>query len=161
MTSRRSYIGIQNNKTASMSVFQTNPVGVEFFSYQTLSFVPIHLHRCWPRDWKRSIIVSRISQCIRKSVRNPCVWTHLWILLGDFYRGSRELKERQWRRGLKHFLKEIHTEWSSVSEFFSFIFVLISFHWEFFIYINIIITILTLIRDAQRDKVRDIYWYKH
>ena len=25
------------------------------FLMQTLSFVPINLHRCWPREWKRSI----------------------------------------------------------------------------------------------------------
>ena len=25
------------------------------FQMQTLSFVPINLHRCWPREWKRSI----------------------------------------------------------------------------------------------------------
>ena len=25
------------------------------FLMQTLSFVPIYLHRCWPRDWKHSI----------------------------------------------------------------------------------------------------------
>ena len=39
----------QNNKTAAMLVSQTNPVGVELFSYVNLSFVPINLHRCWPR----------------------------------------------------------------------------------------------------------------
>ena len=25
------------------------------FLMQTLSFVPINLHRCWPREWKRSV----------------------------------------------------------------------------------------------------------
>ena len=38
----------QNNETAAMFVSQTNPVGVELFSY--VSFVPINLHRCWPRE---------------------------------------------------------------------------------------------------------------
>ena len=33
----------QNNETAAMSVSQT------------LSFVPINLHRCWPREWKHSV----------------------------------------------------------------------------------------------------------
>ena len=28
------------------------------FLMQTLSFVPINLHRCWPREWKRSIRLS-------------------------------------------------------------------------------------------------------
>ena len=32
------------------------------FLMQTLSFVPINLHRCWPREWKRSIR-SRGSGC--------------------------------------------------------------------------------------------------
>ena len=40
----------QNNKTAAMLVFQTNPVGVELFSYAHAFFVPINLHRCWPRE---------------------------------------------------------------------------------------------------------------
>ena len=35
----------QNNETAAMLVSQTNPVGVELFLIQTLSFVPINLHR--------------------------------------------------------------------------------------------------------------------
>ena len=45
----------QNNETVAMLVFQTNPVGVELFSYENLFFVPINLHRGWPREWKRSI----------------------------------------------------------------------------------------------------------
>ena len=44
----------QNNETAAMLVSQTNPMGVELFM-QTLSFVSINLHRCWPREWKHSI----------------------------------------------------------------------------------------------------------
>ena len=28
------------------------------FLMQTLSFVPINLHRCWPREWKHSILKS-------------------------------------------------------------------------------------------------------
>ena len=38
----------QSNKTGAMLVFQENPLGVELFSL-TLSFVPINLHRSWPR----------------------------------------------------------------------------------------------------------------
>ena len=34
-----------NDETAAMLVFQTNPMGVELFSYVTLSFVPINLYR--------------------------------------------------------------------------------------------------------------------
>ena len=47
-------LAFQNNKTAAMLVFQENTLGVELFSL-TLSFVPINLHRCWPRGWKRSM----------------------------------------------------------------------------------------------------------
>ena len=34
----------QNSETVVMLVSQTNPVGVELFLMQTLSFVPINLH---------------------------------------------------------------------------------------------------------------------
>ena len=41
---------------AAILLSKTNPVDVEpYFLMQTLSFVPINLHRCWPREWKRSI----------------------------------------------------------------------------------------------------------
>ena len=40
----------QNNETVATLVSQINPVGVEIFSYETFSFVPINLHRCWPCD---------------------------------------------------------------------------------------------------------------
>ena len=40
----------QNNETAAMLVSQTSPVGVELLLMQTLSFVPINLHRCWPPE---------------------------------------------------------------------------------------------------------------
>ena len=66
--------------------------------------------------------------------------------------GLKKRQRRRWRP--KRFLTGIHTEWSNVDEFFSFVFSLISFHWEFFVCINIIITIFTLIRDAHRDKLR-------
>ena len=32
----------QNNETAAMFVYQDNPMGVEFFSYAMLSFVPMN-----------------------------------------------------------------------------------------------------------------------
>ena len=40
----------ENNETAAMLVSQTNPVGVELFLMETLSFVKINLHRCLPRE---------------------------------------------------------------------------------------------------------------
>ena len=41
----------QNNETAAMLVSQE----LNYFLMQTLSFVPINLHRCWPRERKHSI----------------------------------------------------------------------------------------------------------
>ena len=38
-------------------MFQTNPVVVNSFLMQRLSIVRINLHRCRPREWKRSIQV--------------------------------------------------------------------------------------------------------
>ena len=43
----------QNIKMATMLVFQTNPVGVEQFL----------LHRCWSREWKRSISNFTNNKC--------------------------------------------------------------------------------------------------
>jgi len=40
----------QNNETAAMLVYQTNPVGVNSFLMLELSFVPINLHGYWPRE---------------------------------------------------------------------------------------------------------------
>ena len=40
----------QNNKAAAMLVFQTNPFGIESFSYVKTFFFPINLHSCWPRE---------------------------------------------------------------------------------------------------------------
>ena len=36
--------------TAAILVSQTSPVGVGLFLMQTLSFVSINLHICWPRE---------------------------------------------------------------------------------------------------------------
>ena len=45
-----STIVFSHDVTAAILVSQTNPVGVELFSYVKLSFVPINLHGCWPRE---------------------------------------------------------------------------------------------------------------
>ena len=47
--------GGNNNETAAMLVFQTNPVGVKLLSYVKAFFFPRHFHRRWLREWKRSI----------------------------------------------------------------------------------------------------------
>ena len=128
-----------------------------FFSYVNAFSFSIHLHRCWTREWKRSKIVSRIShECIRKSVRisvclqtsNNSIWELLW--------GVQGAKGTTTTTAVIMFLKRnshIMVKWWWI---FQFHFLLISFQWEFFIYINIIIAILTLIRDAHRD----ILWKK-
>ena len=43
----------QNNEAAAMLVSQTNPVGVELFSYANAFFCSRNLRRCWPRESKR------------------------------------------------------------------------------------------------------------
>ena len=50
---------------------QTRPLGVELFSMQTISFVPINLHRCLPREWKHSIWVG--AQLL--------IENHYWIFI--------------------------------------------------------------------------------
>ena len=47
--------GGNNNETAAMLVFQTNPVGIKLLSYVKAFFFPRHFHRRWLREWKRSI----------------------------------------------------------------------------------------------------------
>ena len=47
------------------------------FLMQTPSFVPINLHRCWPREWKRSIkdeILKNVS-CLNY----PNLWHSNWM----------------------------------------------------------------------------------
>ena len=60
------HVGVQNNETAAMLVSKTmkrRPCwcpkqvlrDLNSLLMQMLSFVPINLHRCWPREWKHSI----------------------------------------------------------------------------------------------------------
>ena len=44
--------------TVAIMVSQNSPVGVELFSYVNDFFCSINLHRCWPREWKRSIVAA-------------------------------------------------------------------------------------------------------
>ena len=41
---------LQNNKTRAMLWFQTNPVGVELFSYVNTFICSKNLHRSWSRE---------------------------------------------------------------------------------------------------------------
>ena len=47
-----------HRKTAAMLVSQTNPLGVELFSYANYFICYNNLHRCWPRERKHSISTS-------------------------------------------------------------------------------------------------------
>ena len=46
----------QNNEMVAMLVFPINLVGVEIFSYANSLFCSNKMHRCWPREWKCSIV---------------------------------------------------------------------------------------------------------
>ena len=54
----------QNNESAAMLVFQTSPLGVELF-VETLSFVPINLHRCGLLQTKT---IGLIEYCVLASL---------------------------------------------------------------------------------------------
>ena len=48
-------VAFQNNEAVAFLVYQTNPVEVDLFSYvNTPFYVPLNLHGCPPREWKRS-----------------------------------------------------------------------------------------------------------
>ena len=46
---------------AAMLEFQTDPVGVGLFLCKQFFFAPINLHRCWPCEWKRSIMTDYVT----------------------------------------------------------------------------------------------------
>ena len=50
----------QNNKGAAMP--KPGLRELNSFLMQTQSFVPINLHICWPREWKHSILIYRMSR---------------------------------------------------------------------------------------------------
>ena len=58
----------QNNETVAMLVSQTNPLGVELFSYANAFFCSKKLHRCWPREWKHSIKTCQTSNAWRRNM---------------------------------------------------------------------------------------------
>ena len=73
-----------NNKTAAMLVSQTNPVGVELFSYANAFFCPINLHRCWPGEWKHSICSTYEFDPEAKTIILSCTFSPLCQLFGFF-----------------------------------------------------------------------------
>ena len=56
MTSRRPYCYPKTTKRRPCWFPKPVLWKLSFFLMQTLSFVPINLHRCWPREWKHSIV---------------------------------------------------------------------------------------------------------
>ena len=57
------------------------------FLMQTLYFVTINLHRCWPRDWKHSIAVYVFiygkQVCAGPHHTNVCKTSRLWGLISS------------------------------------------------------------------------------
>ena len=70
MTSRRPYWCPRTMKRRPC--WCPKPVLWELNSFlmQTLSFVPINLHRCWPREWKRSIYIGHLASNARSLQEN-------------------------------------------------------------------------------------------
>ena len=61
MTSRQPYLKRRPYWCPKPVLWELNS-----FLMQTLSFVPINLHRCWPREWKHSF-VDRLLNKLKKS----------------------------------------------------------------------------------------------
>ena len=72
---------------AAKLLFQTNPEGEGLFSCVQISFVAIKLHRCWPREWMRFIVIQLFRErlpgkmCTRQSrkviwdmINTRCSW---------------------------------------------------------------------------------------
>ena len=65
MTSRRPYWCPKTMKRRPCWCPKPDLWELNSFLMQTLSFVPINLHGCWPREWKRSI------ECFHMTSRRP------------------------------------------------------------------------------------------
>ena len=63
MTSRRPYWCPKTMKRRPCWCPKPTLWELNSFLMQTLSFVPINLHRCWPREWKHSIAVLGFFPC--------------------------------------------------------------------------------------------------
>ena len=77
MTSRRPYWRPKTMKGRPFWGFQTNPMGVELFSYAnvTISFVPINLHRCWSHEGRPSILSGGIHRNASRTLDfEPLLW---------------------------------------------------------------------------------------
>ena len=60
----------QKNETAAMLVFQTNPVGVELFSYVNVFFCSRNLRRRWPCEWNSLYVWATID--LTRDIRHFC-----------------------------------------------------------------------------------------
>ena len=56
------------------------------FLMQTLSFVPINLHRCWPREWKHSIRNKSYKNC-----GNEIKWRMILAVVNAIYAITKEV----------------------------------------------------------------------
>ena len=97
MTSRRPYWCPKTTKRRPC--WCPKPVLWEFNSFlmQTLSFVPINLHRCWPREWKHSIVLCAANAVMiceinlqavahTTTIHNPQPTIYLFISLSIFFK---------------------------------------------------------------------------
>ena len=65
----------QHDKTAAMLVWQTNPVGVEFFSL-VKTFFCFNLHSRWPRGWiVRITLYTKTLRTVKTSPRRFFFWS--------------------------------------------------------------------------------------
>ena len=69
----------QNNETAAMLVFSNQSFGSWTLFMQTLSFVLINLHRCWPREWKHSILDTHQSLLTSRKSISSSLWGSVGI----------------------------------------------------------------------------------
>ena len=95
MTSRRPYWFSKTMKRRPCWFSKQILWGLDSFLMQNISFVPINLHRCWPREWIRSIhntrtffpwilmrilfaTVSIIPMCTPNRAKNASIMPNTW-----------------------------------------------------------------------------------
>ena len=79
MTSRRPYLCPKTMKRRPCWCFKPILWELNSFLTQTLSFVPINLHRCWSRGWKHSIGMPKIF-FLRSKGHNICFSMNFLII---------------------------------------------------------------------------------
>ena len=104
MTSRRPYWCRKTMKLRPC--WCPKPVLWELNSFLmlTLSFVPINLHRCWPREWKHSIVTSAARFSFSHKINS------LWITVQPFFMYINRKKKTRW---LEH-MNFIFSWWKTI-----------------------------------------------